>query len=203
MRVTDLVKVAFDRTRLWESSPRDFTLDSVEIAVKDFRLAVNGELAAGGGRGRGCAGALVWFHAPGRGRFILSLVPRAGYDFQKIGLIEDNLISFNFKGERYEWTSSAPVVGQGGTWHVWVLHDPGYTPELSSAAEIARQASASTDEAADPSWLKDTLAGRRPKPTQPQVGYDARAARDAAPKTKPARVRVSAADRMENLLPKQ
>src|SRR2546423_3735248 len=139
VHVTDVVQVARERAPLWEASPRDFTLDNVELAVKDYRLTLDGTQIGGGRLARGCAGSLIWFYVPGRGRFIFSLVPRAGYDFQKAGLIEGNVIRFDHKGEHYEWISSAPVVGNGGVWHVWLLHDPAYTPEISSPMEIARQ----------------------------------------------------------------
>ena len=201
VRLTDVVKVASARAPLWQASPRDFSLDSVEMSVKDYRLTLNDKLIGGGRLARGCTGALVWFYVPGRGRFIFSLVPRAGYDFQKVGLIEDNSIRFDFRGEHYEWVSSAPVVGNGGVWYVWLLHDVSYTPEVSGRGAIA--AGAVKDE--DASWLEDVLAGRRPAPpprTQPTAGYAEGAAR-AAQRGERERVRIGAADRMENLLPKQ
>ncbi len=201
VRVTDVVKVAFDRAPLWELRPRDFTADSVELAVRDFRLTLNNKLIGGGRPTRGCAGSLVWFYVPGRGRFIFSLVPRAGYDFQKSGMIIDNSIRFDFKDEHYEWISSAPIVGNGGAWYVWLLHDPGYTPELSSSEELARKARGNAADDDDSNWLRDILAGRPPQ-QHPAQGFGAQQGRDAAAK-RGERVRVGAADRMENLLPKQ
>ncbi|MFL6207427.1 MAG: hypothetical protein ACJ74W_01165 [Pyrinomonadaceae bacterium] len=198
VHVTDVVKVAFDRAPLWEVSPRDFTADSVELAVRDYRLMLNDKLIGGGRVARGCAGSLIWFYVPGRGRFIFSLVPRAGYDFQKTGLIVDNVLRFDFKGERYEWISSAPVVGNGGSWHVWLLHDPTYTPEVSSSAEITRTARAQAED--DANWLKEILAGK-PPPQQSTQGFKPKQRAAAANRTE--RVRVGSADRMENLLPKQ
>jgi hypothetical protein len=204
VRVTDVVKVTFERAPLRELKPRDFTLDSVQLAMQDYRLTLNGTQIGGGRLAHGCTGPLIWFYVPGRGRFIFSLVPRAGYDFQQVGLIEDNLIRFDFHGEHYEWISSAPVIGNGGVWNVWLLHDPHYTPEVSSPEEIARQMhpanSAAQDD--DEHWLKDILAGRPPHPqTQPQTGYTPKQAKGAAPE-RTERVRIGAADRMENLLPK-
>ncbi len=199
VRVMDVVKVAFDRAPLWEIQPRDFTADSVELAVRDFRLTLNDKLIGGGRPTRGCAGSLVWFYVPGRGRFIFSLVPRPGYDFQKTGMIVDNMIRFDFKGEHYEWLSSAPIVGSGGLWYVWLLHDPTYTPELSSSEEIARQARGGT--ATDADWLTDILAGKPPR-QRTGKGFGENQGR-AATANRAARVRVGAADRMENLLPKK
>ncbi len=199
VRVTDLVKVAVEAPRPRHTAPRDFTVESVALALKDFRVTVNGEPTTGGGRGRTCTGALVWFYLPGRGRFIFSLTPRDGYDFQKIGLIEDSKLSFDFHGEHYEWVSSAPVTGQPGSWYVWVLHDPTYTPEVAAPAELDARGAAKYE---DPSALKDVLNGRAPR-TGPRVGYSVKNPRAEIDRQSPPRVRVGAADRMENLLPKR
>lgn len=202
VRVTDVVKVAFDRAPLWEVSPRDFTADSVELAVRDFRLTVNNKLIGGGRPTRGCAGSLIWFYVPGRGRFIFSLVPRPGYDFQKTAMIIGNALRFDFKDEHYEWISSAPIVGHGGAWYVWLLRDPAYTPEISSSEAIAHKAQPNGGATADDAnWLQDILAGRSPQPPAAQ-GYSAKQGGNAAA-NRVERVRVGSADRMENLLPKQ
>ena len=201
VRVVDVVKVAFDRARLWQAAPRDFTLESVEIAVRDPRLLVNGELLGGGRASREVEGALVWFHVPGRGRFVLSLVPRAGYDFRKIALVEGNRISFDFRGDHFEWVSSAPVVGQGGDWYAWVLHDPRYTPEVPTPGEVAGGSDAKGD-AEDESLIKQALSGKTPRP-RPRAAFDEKSSDDARPAPQRARVRYGAADRMENVLPKK
>lgn len=201
VRVSDVFKVSFDRARLWQAAPRDFTADSAQIAVRDHTLLVGGEFVAGGRAARGVQGALVWFHVPGHGRFILSLVPRDGYDFRKIALIEENRISFEFRGERYEWVSGGAVVAGGGTWHAWVLHDPDYTPEIASAEEITRGI-IKEDEESDPGVLKQILSGKVPRqPAQP--GFDTKRPDASRQPARPPRVRIGAADRMENLLPKR
>jgi hypothetical protein len=201
VRVADVFKVSFDRARLWQAAPRDFTADSARLAVRDHTLLVGGRVVAGGRAARGVEGALVWFYVPGRGRFVLSLVPRDGYDFRKIALIEENRISFEFKGERYEWVSGAAVVGGGGTWHAWVLHDPDYTPEIASSEEITRGI-LKEEEEDDPSVLKQILTGRTPRaPAQP--GFDTKQPRTNGSRVRAPRPRIGAADRMENLLPKR
>jgi hypothetical protein len=63
---------------------------------------------------------------PGQGRFVFSLVPYEGYDFRKVGLIENNRIAFSWKGRSYEWISREAIVGSGGAWNLWVLHDADY-----------------------------------------------------------------------------
>jgi hypothetical protein len=211
VKIVDIVKVSFDRARLRGTTPppsvplRDFTLGNVELAVRDYKLTINGELV-GGGRGkpaRGCAGALVWFHVPERGRFIFSLIPHEGYDFQKIGRIENNKISFSLGGDMYEWTSSAPVVGtSGGNWNLWVLHDPGYVSDFDSQEQIVESARGTTparggQSAPSPEWPRDSLGHiRRERRAEFETRDDnrKRAARRA-------RVLVGGADRIENLLP--
>lgn len=56
----------------------------------------------------------------------MSPFPRKGFDFQKIGTVENNKISFTFNGDNYKFVSTSPVLGSGGKWNVWVLHDSEY-----------------------------------------------------------------------------
>ncbi|HVG29478.1 MAG TPA: hypothetical protein VM864_07135 [Pyrinomonadaceae bacterium] len=202
VRVVDVVKVAFERARLWQSAPRDFTLDSVQIALSDQRLLVNGEVSPAAREPRPVSGALVWFYVPGRGRFILSLVPREGYDFRKTAIIEDNRVSFDYQGDHYELVSSAPVVGTGGDWFAWVLFDQSYTPEINSAEEIKRGVEG-RGETVGASPVRQALEGKTPQPP-PRAGFGTKQAQDDAARAASARrVRFGAADRIENLLPKK
>jgi hypothetical protein len=216
VKIVDVVKVSFDRARLWTTPPpsvplRDFTLGNVELAVRDYKLTINGQLAGGGKPARGCAGALVWFYVPERGRFIFSLIPHEGYDFQKIGRIENNKISFTLGGDDYEWTSSAPVVGgaNGGHWNLWVLHDAGYVSDFDSQEQITRSVegaqdtppASETNGAASPHWLRDSLEriGR-----ERRAGFETRDdRRKRAAAARQQRVLVGGADRIENLLPRR
>lgn len=117
-------------------APADLTPDAIEFRITASRLLADGQAVFGEDKGAtaGITGALVWFYLPGHGRFILSLVPRAGYDFRKIGVVSGDRLSFTAGGRRYEWISSAPIVTIGsGTWNLWVLHDPDYRPEHTPA----------------------------------------------------------------------
>ncbi|HEY9401891.1 MAG TPA: hypothetical protein VIQ24_04320 [Pyrinomonadaceae bacterium] len=210
VKIVDVVKVSFDRARLWSAPPRslplrDFTLGNVELAVRDHKLTINGELV-GGGRGkpaRGFAGALLWFYVPERGRFIFSLMPHEGYNFQKVGRIENNRISFTLGGDAYEWTSSAPIVGtSGGNWNLWVLHDAGYVSDFDSQQQIVEGVEGTPGAAggaSSPEWLRDQVERIR---RERRAGFEAR---DDNRKRAVRRARVLAggADRIENLLPKR
>lgn len=141
VKIVDLITVS--SSQISPSAPpssggpvRDFQVENVYLKVWDYQLLVNGQVAAQSTGG--CRGRLIYFYLPGRGRFAFSLVPQEG--FQKIGVIEQNKISFAVGGETYEWVSGSPIIEGGGNWNLWVLHEPGYRPNLarfgSDAAEI-------------------------------------------------------------------
>jgi len=200
VKIVDVVSVTFDRSTLREnhpeSAPKDFTLDAVELGVKNYSLMINGTLVSKSKSTLGFTGALLWFYVPDRGRFIFSLVPREGYEFAKIAVLEDNRIEFTVNNERYEWLSSESILPNGGTWNLWVLHDTNYTPLFGSEGEIPR-ATPKLPKVLDKiegvlnsqgATLNLNLPGRSPDiKTTPVV---------------PQRVMVGGADSMENLLPK-
>jgi len=136
VKIVDVVSVTFDRATLrenyLESAPKDFTLDAVSLGVKNYSLLINGTLVNKSKSSIGFTGALLWFYVPERGRFIFSLVPREGYEFEKIAVLDGNKIEFTVDNERYEWLSSDWILPNGGTWNLWVLRDTNYTPLFGS-----------------------------------------------------------------------
>jgi len=121
-----------DRLRFELDQPtplRDFTLDEVALKLTSYRLLINGEARSGDKPLPGVFVApLPWFSVPGRGRFVFSIQPHEGYDFQKIGVIDGNKISFTHGGDKYDWVSSLPIINERGRWNLWVLHDPNFEP---------------------------------------------------------------------------
>ena len=204
VKIVDVVKVAFDRSHLRDNNPkilpRDFAVDAVELAVKDYRLLIDGKVVSVGKSTTGFAGALLWFYVPGRGRFILSLVPREGYEFQKVGIIEDNRIEFTVNDNHYEWLSSSPILQGGGTWNLWVLHDPNYSPLFGSETPPARKKD--VFEKLDAAVVAaNENAARLRKPQQSTLSNKTGAVGAQATTERP-RVMVGGADRIENLWPK-
>jgi hypothetical protein len=141
VKIVDYIKVSSDSDRLQNYSAqssasgqpaRDFTVDAVEMRIKNFQLLVNGETVIGGEKSfqGGLSGPVLWFYIAGRGRFFFSLAPREGFNFQRIAVIEHNKISFTFGGDRYEWISNSAIVGSGGNWNLWVLPDGNYKPDF-------------------------------------------------------------------------
>jgi hypothetical protein len=201
VKIVDVVSVTFDRSTLreshLESAPKDFTLDAVALGVKHYSLFINGNVVSKSKSSIGCTGALLWLYVPERGRFIFSLVPREGYDFAKIAVLDENKIEFTVNGERYEWVSSASILPNGGTWNLWVLHDTEYTPLFASGPPVPRGAIQK-----GPSVL-DKLEGVLNKhgASLSVVSGLPTKAKPNAPDV-PQRVMVGGADSMENLLPK-
>ena len=204
VKIVDIVKVTFDRSTLWDTNPttvpRDFSLDAVELTVRAYRLLINGEVMAVGKPSSDWSGALLWFYVSDRGRFIFSLVPRTGYQFQKVGIIENNRIEFTINGDRYEWISSAPVLPGGGTWNLWVLHDPTYTPLIDDPTtdpEKKKNKPSRIDVAVRK--VEDKVAqilGPKENTFHPSAGTP-----DGST-AKRLRVIIGGADRIENLWPK-
>lgn len=206
VKIVDVVRVTFDSSRLLdrslETAPKDFTLDAVALTIRQYSLFVDGELAGKGKSPTGFSGALLWFYVPDRGRFIVSLVPREGYAFHKIGVLNDGRIEFFVNGEHYEWISNGPVLASGGTWNLWVLHDPTYSPLFAPEQPITKESKESgpgilqklTDMEARRNVGGLDISAYYPKPVDKK-----------SPKTKlaiPNRVRVGAADSIEHLMPR-
>jgi hypothetical protein len=203
-KIVDVIQLTLKDPGLQEAEsdrpPSDFALEDVQLKVTNYTLRVNGEIVKQRPSG-GCAGALIWFALGERGRFILSLVPRPGYQFQKVGAVRHNTISFEWGGDTYEWESSLPVVGTGGNWNLWVLHDPDYSLDL-----FDRPAAAPPGESDKTFAQQHEEAVRQMKQRRTQAEFGAPPAEPepkAANKTRHVRVQIGAADGVEYLLPKQ
>jgi hypothetical protein len=199
VKIVDVVSVTFDRTRLRDNStelaPKDFTLDAVALAVKNYRLSINGSVVNKSKSSIGASGSLLWFYIPDRGRFIFSLVPREGYEFEKIAVLDEDKIQFTINGERYEWLSAAPILPNGGSWYLWVLHDTNYTPMFGSATPVPRTAKKSSNVFERLEGVLNsqgaTLMLNLPRSSKGPPAIDV-----------PMRVMVGGADSMDHLLPK-
>ncbi len=133
VKIFDLIKITTENLRggnyfLERKPARDFTIDDVELQLTNLEVFINGERIEKGG---GMSGANIYYYFRNKGRFIMSTFPRQGFDLQKIGVIEGDKISFTFNGDNYKFVSTSPVLGTGGKWNLWVLHDPNYRSTLS------------------------------------------------------------------------
>lgn len=207
VKIVDFVKVSFDRANLWNENPatvpRDFTLDAITLTVVEFRLLRDGYLVAAGKSKSTFGGPLLWCYIEGRGRFIFSLAPRDGYDFQKVGVIDGNRIEFTVKGEHYEWLSSSPILRDGGAWNLWVLHDPKYVPfglELTQKKKDKNPLE-KLDDSIKAAQQKAARIGD-PMPSTFRKKTESEGTDGGQSVTKRLRVMVGAADSIENLWPR-
>jgi hypothetical protein len=135
-KLVDYIQVSLEKEPPAPSStgpePKDYTIDDGPVALPmegQWRVFVNGQQWAGIAGLTRKPGSTIWFSFPNKGRYILSLVPRDGFDFQKTGSIRDNTILFQSGSDRYEIRLPGPIVGAGGSYNLYVLHDPAYQPK--------------------------------------------------------------------------
>jgi hypothetical protein len=200
VKIIDVVSVTFDRSRLRESNldsaPKDFTLEAVALAVKNHSLSINGTVVNKSKSSIGVSGALLWFYIPDRGRFILSLVPREGYQFEKIAVLDEDRIEFTVNGEHYEWHSAAPILPNGGSWYLWVLHDTDYTPFFGSETPVPKTAKKKSPSVLE--RIEDVLTSQGA-----EISLSlSRSNKGNQNPVVPQRVMVGGADSIENLLPR-
>lgn len=175
IKIVDKIRVAASRERLVPpvALPRDFTLNDLPIAVSNLKLRVNDDEFQ---LGKTYSGSLLWLHLPAKGFFLISLVPRDGYDFRKIGTVNNNEIAFEFKGDRYKLTSDAAILPEKGAWFVWVLHDPKHTPFFVAPPIASRTNRDKPSELKNPFERNGSLAKPDDKsafdPQQPQPRID-------------------------------
>jgi hypothetical protein len=202
--IVDVVRVAFDRSMLRDDEfgtpPKDFTLDAVSLSVRSYHLLIDGVEVGKGKSTVGCTGSLLWFYVPDRGRFIFSLLPREGYSFHKIGVVDGNRIEFTINGENFEWVSSEPILASGGTWNLWVLLDESYSPLFGPDKPPPKDKGPNVLEklgvhiGAGTANNSTSLSARPPVPTE--------VSRSQNQTIVPVRVMVGGADSMDHLLPK-
>ena len=200
-KIVDVIQVSLSDPSLRQAAagePRDFSPEGVHLKVSDYKLKVNGETVYRSTGG--CAGAVIWFSLGDRGRFVFSLVERPGFRFRKVGAVRNNVVAFEWEGDKYEWESSLPVVGTGGSWNLWVLHDPDYRLDLFEQAPAP--AAAANDKSLA---QKADDAARRMKGRNTQTEYGAPSAQETQTpaRARRARVVIGSADGVEHLFPGQ
>ncbi|HEX8398379.1 MAG TPA: hypothetical protein VF644_13185 [Pyrinomonadaceae bacterium] len=77
------------------------------------------------------SGEVLAFHLPQKGWFIASVEPLDGYDFQKIGKLEGNFVTFEIDGNRYEIISNQPISRQTSSLDLWVVRVPTPTDKVN------------------------------------------------------------------------
>ena len=137
-KISDSIKITQGRQKNFDytfdsGNPKDFTINDVQLSLLGFDVYVNEEKVKFGGGGM--YGAVLWIYFPNKGRFIFSPIEQSAAEFQKIGVIADKTISFNYAGVSYKFVSNKPVLGSGGKWNLWVMFDENYKPSENLSSE--------------------------------------------------------------------
>lgn len=112
--------------------PKDFSAEDAEMEISAPRVHVAG--AQDLSSANSTSGARPWLYLPGRGRFVLSLVPRTG--FVQAGEVEGRLLVIKDGSETITLQSLTPIVSEFTPFIVYVRHDRTWQPESGSASEL-------------------------------------------------------------------
>lgn len=158
-----------------KSAVRDFTPNDVKLRLTSPKLFINGAVGNfTGSEWEGIIeGSVIYVYVPGKGRFVFTLFPKNGFNFQKTAVVESNKITFESNGERYELISDAPIVSTGGDWNLWTLYDQSYRPDLifSSAASgyIEYGAANEVENLLKQDWRKSRLSLVQPLKNKAEI----------------------------------
>lgn len=116
-----------------ENAPaRDFRMEDIALNITDASLYLNGEPVSGVPTTGDAQGAVTWFYFPGKGRFLVSILPHPG--FEKAGVIRDRIITFDLAGDHYKVNANHPVFLGRGAWNAYVMRDAAYPVTGANAA---------------------------------------------------------------------
>jgi hypothetical protein len=107
---------------------RPFSPDDAEMRLQMGRVTINGTVDRRTDLSRTVSGALVWFYAPGHGRYIFSLTPRPDLGFVQAGEIRGGLATFSVDKDEVLLESPAMIAPGNAPYFLYVLHDAEWRP---------------------------------------------------------------------------
>lgn len=119
--------------------PHDFSLADVELTLMEPQVFLNGKPEAQDSSG-GTAGAVVWFYLPGRGRFILSLIPNESLGFVKNGVVSGNGLLFRDGTEEFRVECTRGIAPASGTYNLYVRPQRAWRPGGAGASFLTGSA---------------------------------------------------------------
>ncbi|HEX5430846.1 MAG TPA: hypothetical protein VFW83_02670 [Bryobacteraceae bacterium] len=112
-------------------TPQKFTAADAEFRILGPKLTVRG--GPEGAPVSGLAtGRLIYFYLPGRGRYILSLVPRPELGFLRAGEVRGGSLIWTAGGSTFSVQTSAAIAPGSAPYFIYVLHDAGWQPVKSA-----------------------------------------------------------------------
>jgi hypothetical protein len=113
-------------------APRDFRAEDAQLHIKSPLFSVNGKVDdSSRGSLQEVRGAAVWLYVPGRGRFVLSLTPRPG--FQKVGDVRGTSLSFKVGSDTLSVSSAVRIAPGDTPFNLYAFHDPAWRPTYANA----------------------------------------------------------------------
>jgi hypothetical protein len=120
-------------------TPRDFTVDDVELRLSRPTLTARTPMSNGVGSGRhrqmegDVTGPVLWLYVPARGRYLLSLQPRADLGFRKAGDIRGSTMRFTDGGTTFLLGSAARIAPGESAFNLYVLLEKDWKPTYPHA----------------------------------------------------------------------
>jgi hypothetical protein len=112
-----------------EGAPRDFLAADAEMRLTQPRVTLNGTVQPAAGRATpSVTGNLVWFYIPGRGRYILSLVPRPELEFHKVGELRGGRITLRLNSDAITLECFTEIATGHAPYNLYVLLDSKWEP---------------------------------------------------------------------------
>jgi hypothetical protein len=136
-----------------EGTARDFTAADAEMTLLAPRVTVNGAIQQAQGMtgpmpaivysstpgqqpvasvAQRTTGALVWLYLPGRGRYILSLVPRPELDFKLAGEVRGGKVAFTVGTDRISLECNNEIAPGYAPYRLYILLDSLWEPTAQS-----------------------------------------------------------------------
>jgi hypothetical protein len=94
--------------------------EKIRLDLSNTIVTENGKAVIEVG-GKCGGGQVLAFHLPPKGWYVVSVEPFEGYDFQKIGKLNGNKISFQYDNSNFEIVSDQPFSRQAETLDLWVV----------------------------------------------------------------------------------
>jgi hypothetical protein len=108
---------------------RDFLAADAEIRLTQPRVTLNGTVQPAAGRATPSAtGNLVWLYIPGRGRYILSLVPRPELEFHQAGEVRGGRITLRLNNDEITLECFSEIATGHAPYNLYVLRDSKWEP---------------------------------------------------------------------------
>ncbi len=114
---------------------RDFSAADAELQIARPHTVILNGTPQGSPILHNVRGPLLWIYLPSHGRYILSLAPRPGLDFVKVGEVRGGAISFTIGKDSIRLESIVPMAAGDAPYNLWVLHDQDWEPVSAAQKE--------------------------------------------------------------------